>query len=185
MPTGGGAGDAAGGTSATCDAQVAEQPLAVGTHVDVCSDIAYATNPPSSGAHYPVWADFGVYDFPLPRGFWVHNLEHGAVVVTYNCPDGCADEVARAVAWLHGLTPDALCPAGPARALLVPDPKLDARWGASAWGFTLRADCFDPAVFTAFYEARAGGAEAPEAVLCATGADLRDPSANTCGANSQ
>jgi hypothetical protein len=69
--------------------------------------------------------------------------------------------------------------------LLVPDPKLDARWGASAWGFTLRARCFDPAVFTAFYEAHAGGAEAPEAVLCATGADLRDPSANTCGAHSQ
>jgi len=180
---GGSAGDAAAGASATCPVEVAEPPLAVGTHVDTCSNVSYATNPPSSGAHYPVWADFGVYDFPLPRGFWVHNLEHGAVVVAYHCPNGCEDEVSRAVTWLHQLMPDALCPDGPPRVLLVPDPKLDVRWAASAWGFTLRADCFEPAAFSAFYEAHAGGEAAPEAQICETGADLRDPSADTCGAH--
>jgi Protein of unknown function (DUF3105) len=171
-----------GGANGECGAVVQEQPLAAGIHVTTCTAIEYATNPPSSGEHYPVWADFGVYDFPLPRGFWVHNLEHGAVVVTYNCPAGCADEVAQATAWLAKLTPDAACPGGPARVLLVPDPKLDVRWAASSWGFTLRADCFDAATFTDFYLMHAGQPVAPEYVLCGTGADFRAPGADTCGA---
>jgi hypothetical protein len=37
--------------------------------------------PPTSGLHYPVWADWGIYDQPVPFKFQVHNLEHGGVVV--------------------------------------------------------------------------------------------------------
>ncbi len=171
----------AGGSPATCDALEEEHELAVGVHVATCSGVLYDTNPPSSGPHYPVWADFGVYDFPLPRGFWVHNLEHGAVVVTYNCPDGCEDEVSEASAWLAELVPDASCSAGPPRVLIVPDPELDVRWAASSWGFTLRADCFDAAAFSAFYVAHVGQPIAPEGFLCSTGTDLRAPGAETCG----
>jgi hypothetical protein len=181
---GGGAGDTGGAGGATaCDIQVAEQPLAAGIHVTACSDVTYATNPPSSGPHYPVWADYGVYDFALPRGFWVHNLEHGSVVVTYHCPDGCADEVAAAATWLAGLEPDPSCPSGPARVLLLPDPLLDVRWAASSWGYTLRAGCFDAAAFTSFYTAHAGKSPAPEALVCSAGADFRDPANDACGVN--
>jgi hypothetical protein len=180
----GGADDSGAGGSSACNVEVAEQALAVGTHVDTCSEIEHATNPPSSGPHYPVWADFGVYDFALPRGFWVHNLEHGAVVVTYNCPDGCADELTAASAWLAELGPDANCPSNaPARVLLVPDPELDVRWAASSWGFTLRADCFDAAAFSDFYVDHAGQPPAPEYFVCGTGSDLRADDAETCGAN--
>jgi hypothetical protein len=171
-----------GGAPPDCAVVVQQQALAAGIHVAACSAIDYATNPPSSGEHYPIWADFGAYDFPLPRGYWVHNLEHGAVVVTYNCPLGCADEVARASAWLAQLAPDAACAAGPARALLVPDPKLDVRWAASSWGFTLRAPCFDKAEFTDFYLKHVGQPLAPEAALCGTGVDFRADGADTCGA---
>lgn len=170
------------GGAPACGAVTAQHALAPGVHVDACSPIQHATNPPSSGNHYPTWADFGVYDFPLPRGYWVHNLEHGAVVVTYNCPQGCADDVANAKAWLAQLEPDATCPAGPPRILLVPDPLLDVPWAASAWGFTLRADCFDADTFTAFFVDHAGGSLAPEAVLCGTGFDFRAAGANVCGA---
>jgi hypothetical protein len=191
MPSDGGApalaGAGAGGTSeaggaGACQTIVQPQTLAAGVHVAVCSELSYATNPPSSGEHYGTWADFGVYDFPLPRGYWVHNLEHGAVVVTYNCPDGCADEVAAAAAWLGGLAPDAACPAGPPRVLLVPDPELDVRWGASAWGFTARSDCFDAAAFSDFYVSHGGQLPAPEWMLCGAGVDFRADGANTCGA---
>lgn len=165
-----------------CAAVTEQQPFVEGVHVDACTPLEHATNPPSSGNHYPAWADFGVYDFPLPRGYWVHNLEHGAVVVTYNCPQGCAEELADAKAWLAQLAPDATCPAGPTRILLVPDPLLDVPWAASAWGFTLRAECFDADTFTTFFVDHAGGSLAPEAALCGTGFDFRADGANICGA---
>jgi hypothetical protein len=160
---------------------VSEQALASGVHVAACSDILYATNPPSSGAHYPTWADYGVYDFALPRGYWVHNLEHGSVVVSYHCNAGCAEELTAAKAWLATLEPDAQCAGQTPRVLLVPDPLLDVRWAASAWGWTLRADCFDAEAFLDFYSSHAGKPPAPEATVCATGTDLRTGSA--CGAN--
>jgi hypothetical protein len=184
--TGGVVGDAGaagsspsgGGGGGSCEAVEQEQELAAGIHVEACSDVTYATNPPSSGSHYPIWADYGVYDFALPRGYWVHNLEHGSVVVTYNC-QGCGAEVAAAKAWLAGLEPDATCASGPPRVLLLPDPKLDVRWAASSWGFTLRSDCFDAEAFSDFYVQHAGKAPAPEAAICTTGTDFRTSGA--CG----
>jgi hypothetical protein len=183
-PSGGESNLGSGGAGA-CHVEVAAQALAAGNHVTACTPVTYATNPPSSGEHYPVWADYGVYDFPLPRGFWVHNLEHGSVVVTYNCAGGCADEVAAATTWLNELTVDAQCTGGTPRVLLLPDPLLDVRWAASSWGYTLRADCFDADAFSAFYTAHAGMPPAPEAAACSTGLDYRDPNAETCGANPQ
>lgn len=173
----GGAG-AAGGEA--CGVVVSEQALASGVHVTACSEILYATNPPSSGAHYPTWADYGVYDFALPRGYWVHNLEHGSVVVSYHCDGGCAAELAAAKAWLATLAPDTQCAGQTPRVLLVPDPLLDVRWAASSWGWTLRADCFDAEAFSDFYLSHAGTPPAPEAAVCVTGTDFRTDGA--CGA---
>jgi hypothetical protein len=39
------------------------------------------SQPPTSGLHYPVWADWGIYDRPVPFKFQVHNLEHGGIIV--------------------------------------------------------------------------------------------------------
>jgi len=178
---GGGAELSSSGAAGECAAVVTSYELSPGIHVAACTPIEYTSNPPSSGEHYPNWADFGVYDFALPRGFWVHNLEHGAVVVTYNCPNGCDSELAAAKTWLAALTPDATCPAGPPRILLVPDPLLDTAWAASSWGFTLRADCFDAPAFSKFFADHAGQAIAPEATLCGTGVDFRAPGSDVCG----
>lgn len=136
-----------------CNAIVEQHAIEGATHVPECSPVTYGTNPPSSGNHYPVWAAFRTYSSPLPRGYYVHDLEHGAIVVTYNCPGGCASEVAQAQAMIDALPADPLCPEGGAlqrRVILTPDPLLDVRWGASAWGWTLRASCFEPQVFTQF-----------------------------------
>lgn len=137
-------------------------------HLAVCSATDYPDNPPAGGDHYSVWAAYRSYSFAVPRGFWVHNLEHGAVVYTYNCPDGCADEVAQVQAMIDALPED--CGGGPARrVVLTPDPLLDVRWGASAWGQTLRADCVDAARFRNFYLNHFG--HGPEQV-CADGSDF-------------
>src|SRR3954464_6424651 len=63
------------------------------THRPECSDIEYSMSPPVFGDHYPVWAAYTTYDFPVPLGYLVHDLEHGAVDIFYDCADGCADEV--------------------------------------------------------------------------------------------
>ncbi len=38
---------------------------------------------PTNGLHFPVWADYGFYNQPVPYGYQVHDLEHGAVVIHY------------------------------------------------------------------------------------------------------
>jgi len=136
-----------------------------------CTAVTYDTNPPSGGNHYQAWAAFQSYDYPVPPGFLVHSLEHGAVVFWYNCPDGCADEVADAQAMIDALPLDPLCARQPTlrRTILVPSPELDARWAASSWGFLTKGDCFDAGVLAAFYTAHFG--QGPEA-LCAPGQDL-------------
>ena len=167
-----------GGSSSGACQQISEaHPPASATHLAMCSDVTYDSNPPSGGNHYGVWAAFQSYDFAVPDGFLVHALEHGAVVFWYNCPDGCADEVAQAEAMINALPLDPLC-AGlgtPRRTVLVPSPKLDARWAASAWGFLEKADCFDADALRSFYLAHFG--QGPEALCGAAGVTL---TATTC-----
>src|SRR4029434_4507222 len=56
-------------------------------HVPLCSPVNYPTHPPTSGRHYRDWAQYKTYSIPVPHGFTVHNLEHGAIVISYNCPE--------------------------------------------------------------------------------------------------
>jgi len=142
-----------------CNALERSYPLEDPSHVPVCSAVEYGTNPPSSGHHYPLFPEYGVYADAIPRGFWVHSMEHGGVVFTYSCTD-CADEVSQAGALVAETEPAAACctAAGCASAetnqlLLTPDPGLSTRWAASSWGFTLTADCFEPTIFRDFASA--------------------------------
>jgi hypothetical protein len=128
-------------------------------HVEPCSDVEYAMSPAVFGDHYPSWAAFQTYDYPVPTGYLVHSLEHGAVVVLYDCPDGCVDEVSQAQAAIDAWPVDPLCSVDiERRVILVPQPALGARWAASAWGFSLKADCFDAGLFADFYERHVGNA---------------------------
>jgi hypothetical protein len=112
-------------------------PIATPLHVEVCTDVAYATNPPSSGEHWPVWAAFASYTAPVPREMYVHDMEHGAVVLAYRCADPCPDVVAALQKVFDEAAGDPLClsaGAGPkARLVLTPDPELDTPIAAAAW----------------------------------------------------
>lgn len=55
------------------------------THVDIGTDMKYGTNPPTSGNHYAQWTKWGVYDAPKDDRNLVHSLEHGYVIMSYNC----------------------------------------------------------------------------------------------------
>jgi hypothetical protein len=60
-------------------------------HIDEGTPLTYQHYPPSSGNHYPVPAGPGFYDQEFSEGYWVHSLEHGFVVILYNCSatDNC------------------------------------------------------------------------------------------------
>ena len=119
-------------------------------HVPACSPVSYRSRPPSSGSHYPLWPVFRTYDRPVPWGYLVHALEHGAVAIVYNCPDGCPDDLAQARAMIAALPPRPGCSGPPV--ILAPDPTLDVRFAASSWRHVLRARCFDRDRFDAFVE---------------------------------
>jgi hypothetical protein len=106
----------------------------------------------------------------VPWGFLVHNLEHGAIDIVYNCPGGCPSEIAQAQAFIDGLAPDKSCAGARMKIVLAPDPTLDVRWAASAWTWTLRADCFDVAAFSSFTAAYYEGPDTEAA--CGGGLDL-------------
>ncbi|HKO52755.1 MAG TPA: DUF3105 domain-containing protein [Polyangiaceae bacterium] len=168
---GGSAGETAGAAgSGECTVQLASYTSPTAAHVAVCSTISYPMNPPVYGDHYPVWAAYKSYPFPVPLGFLVHNLEHGAVVLLYNCPEGCAEEVAAAQAFIDALPTDPRCADDVKHQVVMsPAPSLPTRWGAVAWGHSLASDCFAADAFRAFYTANlAHGGED----ICANGADL-------------
>ena len=142
-----------------CRAVTQSFEIASAIHVPKCAELPDLPKPPAGGDHYDEWAAFQSYDFPIPRGFVMHCMEHGAIVFSYNCGvDGCPDEVAAAQALIDAQAEDPLCTGTGAvrRAVLLPDPTLDVRWGASAWGHNLRAECFAPEAFGAFYRAHYG-----------------------------
>ena len=144
------------GDGGACTTTIQQWPDEGATHVSCMSDVDYLTEPPSSGNHYTCWAAYQTYTAPIPWGNLVHSLEHGAIVIVYNCPAGCDADVANIQAFIDGLPPDSDCAPtlGKNRMILMPDPdpNLGVKFAASAWDWTLRADCFDPIAFRQFFD---------------------------------
>jgi hypothetical protein len=139
---------------AACVSSIETHPDEGALHIACVDPTSYMTNPPSSGNHYSCWAAYQTYTAPIPWGNLVHSLEHGAIVMTYNCPDGCAADVAAMQAFIDRQPLDSNCGTtlGKNRLILMPDPDLDVRFAASAWDWTLKANCFDPAAYQRFYD---------------------------------
>jgi hypothetical protein len=162
--------DAHTGAGAGCPAAIESPPLLPAVHVPIGTDIQWCSNPPSSGPHYPIWAAYQAYDAAVPRGYYVHDLEHGAVVFLYKCGDaGCPNVVAALHAAADAIPNDPLCDADGGvrvRAVITSDPLLDVPVAAAAWGWTYKAQCVDLAALTAF--ARQHYGQGPES-FCSNG----------------
>ena len=131
------------GTGEICASDGAcEESVTVGEPQHFSGDINYADKPPAGGPHNACWATYGVHDEPVRAENWVHNLEHGAVVYLYNCPDGCADDIADLSAFVKDGRP---------LALLTSYPDMTHRFAVVAWGERLQTDVLDLDAFAAFY----------------------------------
>lgn len=103
-------------------------------HVPQDSEVAWLSDPPHSGPHYPTWERWGEHDSTVPRGNWVHDLEHGGIVLSYRCADPCDAELE--------ILRDVVEQRPELRILLTPDPLLPGseRFAAISWTWVHRFD---------------------------------------------
>ncbi len=128
-------------------------------HVAEGTATTYAHNPPASGNHYAPWARYEVFATAIPRGYWVHNIEHGGIVLLYN-PGASAATIADLTAAWTAIPDDPAC--AHRRALLTPDLELDDTVAVVAADWVLEGPCVDQAAILAFVTAHR--AMAPEDV---------------------
>jgi len=139
--------------AASCLVTIDTPELLPGTHVVEGTAITYSSNPPSSGPHYPVWANFQEFTSPVEDGYLVHSLEHGAVALLYKCDPGpaCTATVDALKKIRDALAADPLCDADiRVRVVIAPYPKLTVPVAAVSWGWTYTAACVDVPTLSQF-----------------------------------
>jgi hypothetical protein len=155
-------------------------------HLPFCTPIAYKHDPPASGPHWPWPAPWGWHPEVVPRQWWVHNLEHGGIVLLYNCawpadggvpdasagggpmadgcdggapavPDDCPTEIAQLVSFYNNHPLDNWFDMlFEVRILITPDPLLPARFAAVSWDWYYPFTTIDPNALQCFIDARYG-----------------------------
>jgi hypothetical protein len=134
-----------------CGHGIDSPPIEGHLHVDPPATVSYRANPPASGNHYPVPADWGLHADPVQPEQWVHNLEHGGIVLLYDCPSGCDAEVQQL---------DALRTSRPVdefrevRILITPYTAMQHKFAAVAWGWRWQGDTVDETAIRCFIDAR-------------------------------
>jgi hypothetical protein len=104
-------------------------------HAHVEGPVVYSVTPPVGGDHNAVWMNCGVYSQPVPNERAVHNLEHGAVWVTYK-PGLPASEVSQLKHFVEAQTE--IGTTGSRYMDLTPYPGLPSPIVISSWGYQLR-----------------------------------------------
>lgn len=122
----------------------------------------YNSDPASSGPHYDsasAPAEWGVYTQEVKEEIFLHNLEHGGVVITYS-PDIIQPDQQEKLQTLFA-PPYRNKEFKPTRAILTPRAKNTKAIQLASWGYTLSLDQFDEAKIIKFYLQHSG--KAPEA----------------------
>jgi hypothetical protein len=151
-------------------------------HVDVGTQVKYNSNPPTSGSHYVEWTKAGVYDKAIDDGHLVHSLEHGYIIISYNCAyDPKAEEKKEEpqslipVAFAQEATPTQASKEDPwksdtckelktqlediargkvlNRLIVIPRPKLDSHIALTAWTKLYKTNTVDRATIERFIDA--------------------------------
>ena len=152
------------------------------THVEPGTIVNYEHNPPTSGCHYSAdssghqYAPIkpGVYTEHVDAEYWVHNLEHGYIVVLYDCGSqmakGCPDDFATLRTWSSQLPVDPgllegqqaaaasgqAFPAPYTKVLVVPWSGFGHKFAVVSWDYYLPLDKADTAMLQKFYDNHVG-----------------------------
>jgi Protein of unknown function (DUF3105) len=115
--------------------------LEAGHVEELPGDYEYNSIPATSGLHYPVPAIWNLYDQPVPQINYVHNLEHGGMVVQYGS-EVSDEDVASLASW-YQQDPRGLLVAPLAEELEKEDPTLADTIVATSWTHMMRCGAFD------------------------------------------
>lgn len=132
-------------------------------HLEVDSDPGqYNSDPPTSGLHYAAEAQAGFYDenmYTYPAGYLVHNLEHGYVIIWYNCDlldeTGCLELKSQIRTVMDEL--------GGVKLIAYPWNSMDVPVVMTSWGRVQEFETFDAEQARAFYRTNLNRAPEPNA----------------------
>ncbi len=139
-------------------------PSQGGSHIEVGQKHpAYNSDPPSSGWHYNnsfAPTKWGVYTQEVPDEVFLHNEEHGGIVITYR-PDLPAGQVKK----LQKLfaAPYSNSTFKPSRAILTPRSKNTKPIELASWTRTLSLDNYDESKIIQYYLTNIGKGTEPGA----------------------
>jgi hypothetical protein len=170
------------------------QPDQGNQHVGSGDKVTYQTCPPASGRHInrlgfgPIEPQvYGPEDRSQPTG-WVHNLEHGALVLLYSCEKGACDEASLAAlqAVDDGFPASTVCGISPGVVgpVVARFEEMPTRYAALVWNRALYLDELDTAQIYDFFSryaevVRDGRFIAPPEAQCAVPSE--SPSAAPSG----
>lgn len=124
-------------------------------HVAIGTKVKYKTNPPTSGNHFADWTHTGVYDKPWEDGYLVHSLEHGYIIISYNCmkdnsKSGTDSAALSDPAWssksckdLKKQLSDFANEEKLWKLIVIPRPNMDTKIALTAWARLDKMDIFD------------------------------------------
>jgi hypothetical protein len=150
------------------------------SHVSRGEKVTYTYCAPASGDHYnvagagPIVARvYGPTDNVIPQG-WIHNLEHGGLVILYKTTSEGAtpDGQARLKAFEAAFPPVSSC--GP---VIAPFDQMSSPFQAILWGRVLPLETFDEAKITAFWNQWGGRTNLEK--LCPTPNQSTAPTVST------
>jgi hypothetical protein len=132
-------------------------------HVPVGSKVKYTFCPPASGQHYnaagvagPITAKvYGPNEPTIPQN-WLHNMEHGGLVILYRCADGdtCDDAQQTALKDFFSTFPNSpICnlPRGKVGPVITRFDDMKFPYAALLWDEILPLDTFDATQIVAFF----------------------------------
>lgn len=131
---------------------------------NIGAKVTYTWCPPASGKHYPSPGGpirggfYGTNDKTVPEG-WVHNMEHGAIVLLYKCPgDACNEAGQSAMEALVARWPNSpICNIAPG--ILTPVitrfDDMPYPYAALVWDMVLPLQTLDEQAIFSFYAAYA------------------------------
>ena len=141
------------------------QPDMGHTHVNPGTRVTYTWCPPASGKHYnasgigPIPARvYGPDEPTIPQG-WLHNMEHGAIVLLYKCPgpscDAAGQEALKALRAKWPLSPICKFPPDAVGPVITRYDDMPWPYAAVVWDVVLPLQTLDEATLFQFFADRA------------------------------
>ncbi|MBC7760920.1 MAG: DUF3105 domain-containing protein [Candidatus Saccharibacteria bacterium] len=145
------------GSSSSANAEIRGLTTYSNTAGHVQGPVTYDQTPPAGGPHNAIWLNCGIYTEPVPNENAVHDLEHGAVWVTYD-PSLPAESVSK----LRERMPSTY-------SVLSPYPGLPAPIVLSAWNAQVTVSSVTDPRISQFFEKYRNSGNAPEPGAPCTG----------------